>query len=88
MQTFLGLPNEILLNIVENIQFEDIESVTLSCKQIRNLAPKILDQHLSRKLRFETVAIGQIQVCFHSQGNGSSSSLLCSLYSFYESALC
>lgn len=62
MPTFLGFPNEILLNIVKNLQFEDIESVTLSCTHIRELALEILNQHLSRKRRFTTVAIGQIEV--------------------------
>ena len=63
MRTLLSLPNEILLNVVENLQCEDIESVTLSCKHIRYLAPKILSQHLSRKRRFNTVAVGLVSVC-------------------------
>ena len=63
MSTFRGLPNEILLNIIENLRFEDIESVTLSCKHIRGLALRILNQHLSRKHLFTTVAIGQTEVC-------------------------
>lgn len=63
MHTFLGLPNEILLEIVKTLEFKDIESVTLSCKHIRELAPEILDRHLSRKRRFTTVAVGQIPVC-------------------------
>lgn len=63
MLTFLSLPNEILLGVVENLQFEDIESVTQACKHIRELASKLLSRHLSRKRRFTTVAVGQIQVC-------------------------
>ncbi|KAL8672283.1 MAG: hypothetical protein Q9168_003254 [Polycauliona sp. 1 TL-2023] len=59
----LGLPNEILLRILEHgICHKDLENVTLSCKTIFDLAKLAREKHLKIKERFSTFIVGDLQL--------------------------
>lgn len=46
----LGLPNELLLKIIEyEVLHEDLENLTLCSKAIFNLGKQVRDKHLKRK---------------------------------------
>ena len=45
MATFLCLPNEIILQVVETTKPDDIENLVLRCKRVYDLAGNVLEQH-------------------------------------------
>ena len=45
MATFLCLPNEIILQVVETTEPDDIENLVLCCKRVHDLAGSVLRQH-------------------------------------------
>lgn len=57
MPTLLGLPNEILDHIVNDLHIDDIETFSSCCKQIRPLASARLGRHLLKKYEFPSIAI-------------------------------
>lgn len=54
MATFLDLPNELKLDIIELIPPDDIENFALCCKLVHGLALKILRQHEADKRTYST----------------------------------
>ena len=57
MPTLLGLPNEILHHIINDVHVDDIEAFSSCCKEIKVLAAVRLAEHLARKFNYPTVAI-------------------------------
>lgn len=57
MHTLLGLPNEILDHIVNDLHIDDIEAFASSCKRIKLLAACRLKRHLVKKYQFPSIAI-------------------------------
>ena len=61
--SLLDLPNEVLHNIfrhIDELPFDTIEAISLSCKQLQASASDLLSKHLQRKRKFTIVAIGHI----------------------------
>ncbi|KAI4221614.1 MAG: hypothetical protein L6R40_008620 [Gallowayella cf. fulva] len=55
----LGLPNELLLRIIEReVHHEDLDNLTLCSKTIFNLADKAHAKHLECKQKFTTLSVG------------------------------
>ena len=54
MATFLGLPTELKLNIIEFIAPDDIENFALCCKLVHRLVLNILRQHKADKQMYST----------------------------------
>lgn len=49
MATFLSLPNELILLIIELAEPDDLENLSAVCRRIRTLASKIVQQHREDK---------------------------------------
>ncbi|KAL9001572.1 MAG: hypothetical protein Q9169_000147 [Polycauliona sp. 2 TL-2023] len=59
----LGLPNEILLRIIEHeTRHKDFENFTLSCRTIFDLAKLARSKHLERKSKFSTFTVGDVHL--------------------------
>lgn len=58
MPTLLHLPNEILLQIIEETRPDSIKSFVWSCKKIRTLGAKALMQHVEDLDRYEAPIFG------------------------------
>ncbi|KAL8855010.1 MAG: hypothetical protein Q9221_000206 [Calogaya cf. arnoldii] len=59
----LGLPNEILLRIIEyETRHKDFENFTSCCKTIFRLAKLARERHLKRKQKFSTFIVGDLHV--------------------------
>ena len=61
ISSFMGLPTEILQQIVDYAEHRDIESLSLSCRLLRDLAKTKLAQHRVLQRRFLKVEIGYYQ---------------------------
>ena len=57
MPTLLGLPNEVLEYIVNDLHIDDIETFSSCCKQIKLVAAARLGRHLAKKYKFPSIAI-------------------------------
>ncbi|KAL8679779.1 MAG: hypothetical protein Q9224_007007, partial [Gallowayella concinna] len=58
----LGLPNELLLRIIEyEVHMEDLENLTLCSKTIFNIARQSRKKHLENKRRFSTFSVGHVR---------------------------
>lgn len=55
---FEGLPTEILLATIKEVHFESIENLSITCKTIHYAAKETLQNHLAKKYRYSTVAVG------------------------------
>lgn len=55
MVTFLGLPNELLLQVIDWTDPDDLESLSACCKQIHLLAEGRIKQHKTFKDRYTTI---------------------------------
>lgn len=55
MATFLSLPNELILFIIELAEPDDLENLSTICKRIRNLASKTMQQHREDKRSFSEI---------------------------------
>ncbi|KAL8794055.1 MAG: hypothetical protein Q9195_003355 [Heterodermia aff. obscurata] len=58
----LGLPNEVLLTIIDHIPNADLDSFTSTCKLVRNVAAHALYQHEQRKRRYRHITYGDPDV--------------------------
>lgn len=67
MATFLTLPNEIKLQIIEDTAPDGIENFALCCKLIYNLANKALKQHKADKMIYGNMSFDFVWNGFHSQ---------------------
>lgn len=68
MGQFLGLPNEVLVAILEKVGPESIEQVALSCKRVYGLAGKSLRKHVQMKQKYGIVEFCQDGDCEHDIG--------------------
>lgn len=57
MHTLLGLPNEVLDHIVNDLHIDDIEAFAACCKRTKLLAACRLERHLFKKYQFPSIAI-------------------------------
>ena len=63
MATFLCLPNEIILQVVETTEPDDIENLGLCCKRVYDLAGSVLKQHRKHKRMFSSFNLGLGRRC-------------------------
>ncbi|KAI4180071.1 MAG: hypothetical protein LQ346_007065 [Caloplaca aetnensis] len=57
-RSILGLPTEILLQIIGGIPNADLDNFTLSCKLFRNVAQNSLRDHQERKRTYSSITYG------------------------------
>lgn len=57
MATLINLPNELILRTLELAEPDDLENLSATCRQIRDLATNILQQHREDKRRFSQISI-------------------------------
>lgn len=57
MLTLMGLPNEILISIIDATSPEDIESFSICCKLMYSLARQRLEEHKDKKRTFSKIFV-------------------------------
>ncbi|KAL8748763.1 MAG: hypothetical protein Q9184_007101, partial [Pyrenodesmia sp. 2 TL-2023] len=55
-RSILDLPNEILLQIISQTSNADLDSLTSTCRLVRNLAHDVLRDHRARKKAYTSIA--------------------------------
>ncbi|CAD6578117.1 MAG: hypothetical protein ASARMPRED_008534 [Alectoria sarmentosa] len=62
MACLLDTPNEILLQIVNQLVHADIESFALSCKRIYSLSESAIINHREKSTKYENVTCGAVRI--------------------------
>lgn len=63
--SLLGLPNELVLMILDFTLPESIETATILCKRLYGLGKPLLQKHRTFRAQFHSIAIAENEGCFH-----------------------